>query len=98
MKNITLAMEDDVLDGMRRYAAHHRTTVNSIIREHCKRIVAQEDRAARARQELVELSRKSTARLGPDWKWNREELYDRDALHRHERPDVRGGRKTGPEE
>jgi hypothetical protein len=98
MKNITLAMEDDVLEGMRQYAARHRTTVNALIRDHCKRIVTQEDRAAQARQELVELSRKSTARLGPDWKWNREELYDRDALHRHERLGVRGGRKTGSKE
>lgn len=94
MKNITLALEDDVLDGMRRYAAHHRTTVNALIRDHCKRIVSQEDRAAQARRELAELSERSNGRLGPDWKWNRDELYDRPIFRRYECADLRGNGKT----
>ena len=95
MKNITLALEEEVLEGMRQYAARHRTTVNALIREHCKRIVTQEDRAAEARRELAELSERSTGRLGPDWKWNRAELYDRPILRRYECADIRGNGKAG---
>lgn len=95
MKNITLAVDDNVLDGVRRYAIDHGTTVNGLIRDHFQRIVDQGDRAAQARRELAELSDRSTGRLGPDWKWNRAELYDRPILRRYERPDLRRDGEIG---
>ncbi|HEY4114673.1 MAG TPA: hypothetical protein VGM17_11505 [Rhizomicrobium sp.] len=49
-----------------------------------------EEKAAQARRELVEMSRRSAAELGPDYKWNRAELYDREALRGHQRADLRG--------
>ena len=76
MKNITLAVEDALLDGIRRYAVDHGTTVNGIIRDHFKRIVLEQDKAARARLRLIELSRNSTAEVGPIT-WKRDELYER---------------------
>jgi hypothetical protein len=88
MKNITLAVDDEVLEGVRKIAANRGTTVNAIVREHLTSIATQEDKAAQARRELVELSNRSEGRLGPDFKWNRGELYDRDALRRFERPDL----------
>jgi hypothetical protein len=91
MKNLTLAVDDHVLDGVRKYAANHGTTVNAIVREHLTRIATQEDRAAHARRELVELAKTSTLDLGPDWKWSREATYDSRLLPRHERGAVRGG-------
>jgi hypothetical protein len=90
MKNLTLALDDAILDGVRKYAANRGTTVNAIVREHLTRIATQEDKAAQARRELVELSNRSEGRLGPDYKWNRAELYDRDAVRRFERSDLRG--------
>jgi hypothetical protein len=93
MKNLTLAIEDQILDGVRKYAVNNGTTVNAIVREHLTRIVTQEDKAAQARRELVELAKNSQARLGPDWKWNREELYESRMLSGHKRPDLRRGRK-----
>jgi hypothetical protein len=47
------------------------------------------DKAAKARQELVRLSETSRGRLG-DWKWNREDIYDRPVLSRRESLGARG--------
>lgn len=74
MKNITLAIDDKVLEDVRRYAARKNTTVNALVREHLTRIATEDDRAAKARQRLIELAENSQARMG---RWSREELYDR---------------------
>lgn len=90
MKNITLAIDEKVLAKVRRTAARKDTTVNALVREYLTRLADQDDRAARARMELVELAKRSTLELGPAWKWNREEIYDRPSLRRFERADLRG--------
>lgn len=74
MKNITLAIDDKVLNDVRRYAARKNTTVNALVREHLTRIATEDDRAAKARQRLIELAENTQARMG---RWSREELYDR---------------------
>jgi hypothetical protein len=76
MKNITLAVEEDILDAVRVYAAKRQTTVNAIVREELGRIAKADDRKARARRRLLELSERSTAQMGPVT-WTREELYER---------------------
>ena len=76
MKNITLAIDEDVLNEVRVYAAKHNTTVNGLVRDFLKRLAEQEDRTARARRRLRELAEKSTAEVGPVT-WKREDLYDR---------------------
>ena len=77
MKNITLAIDDAVLDRVRRYAASHDTTVNAIVREHLEQIAKNEDRLKQVVAELRRMSETSTAELGQDYKWNREDGYDR---------------------
>jgi hypothetical protein len=89
MKNITLAIDEEVLRGARRYAAEHDTTVNALVREYLTRLVDFEEKAAKARQRLAELSEQSEARMG-SWKWNREDAYEGRLFPRHERPGVRG--------
>jgi len=76
MKNITLSIDENVLSEVRRYAAKRDTTVNALVRDFLTRLATQEDRAAKARQRLLELSDTSEGRMG-DQKWNRERLYDR---------------------
>jgi hypothetical protein len=76
MKNITLSVEEDILQAARRYAGARDTTVNALVREFLTRIATESDKAARARERLVELSRTSTAEVGPIT-WKREDLYDR---------------------
>jgi hypothetical protein len=89
MKNITLAIDEEVLRGARRYAAEHDTTVNALVREYLKSLVDFEKRAAEARKRLGKMSEESEARLG-SWKWNREEIYEDRLFPRHQRSRLRG--------
>jgi len=77
MKNITLAIEDDVLDKARIAAAERKTTVNAMVREFLTEIASRGDRRERARRELVELMRTSKGRLAPDYRFDREETHER---------------------
>ncbi len=95
MKNITLAVDEETLAAVRKYAAANNTTVNGLVRDYLDRLARQQDRAAQARKELIELVRNSTWDPGPDWKWNREELYDRGVFSRHEHPPLRGLQEPG---
>ena len=91
MKNITLAVDDDILAAVRKFAAEKNTTVNGLVRDYLMSISerVKKEAAARAREKLVRLSEESTAGMG-DWKWNREELYDRRILSGHQHSDLRG--------
>jgi len=89
MKNITLAVDEEVLATVRAYAARNNTTVNALVREHLERIARQEDKAAQARQRLVELAAQSPMQTG-SWRWNRDEIYDRGVLPRQQHSDLRG--------
>ena len=93
MKNITLAIDDEVLAKVRAYATEQKTTVNAIVRLHLEKLAAENDSRAEARRQLLRLAQISQGRLALDYVWNREELYDRSALRRHERPDLR---RQGP--
>jgi hypothetical protein len=89
MKNITLAIDDDVLDKVRAFAAEQKTTVNALVRQHLEKIASENDKRAEARRHLRRLAESSEGRLASDYVWNREELYDRPVLRRHERSDLR---------
>ena len=76
IKNITLSVDETVLAAVRRYASQNNTTVNGLVRDYLTRLAAQNDKAAKARQRLRQLSEEATLDLG-DWKWNRDELHVR---------------------
>jgi hypothetical protein len=98
MKNITLAVEDEVLTEVRKYAALRGTTVNALVRDYLGGLARSEARGKKAREELLKLSEESTLDLGT-WKWNREELYDRYELSRHKRDSLSGvAESTGRKE
>ena len=92
MKNITLSVEEELLREARKYAAERETTVNALVREYLSQLVAQERDGAKVREELARLSDESEARLGPDWKWSREDTYDRPLLSGYEHSALRSGR------
>ena len=73
MKNVTLSVDETVLEQVRIYAAKHKTTVNRLVRDHLEQLARAEAKVGRARERLLELVDKSPGRLGPDWKWNRED-------------------------
>jgi hypothetical protein len=76
MKNITLAIDEALLDEVRVVAAKRGTTVNAMVRDYLTSVASLEDRQDRARRRIRELAEKSTAEVGPVT-WKREDLYDR---------------------
>ena len=76
MKNITLAVDEHVLEEVRRFASRRNTSVNALVREHLARIAGSENRATEAMRELREMSDRSNAEVGP-LKWTRDQLHER---------------------
>jgi hypothetical protein len=76
MANLTLSIDDDMLEEARKTAARDGTTVNAIVREQIANIASRDARIARARRRLAELAAISTATIGPR-DWTRNEIYDR---------------------
>ncbi|ORE91611.1 DUF6364 family protein [Aurantimonas sp. 22II-16-19i] len=73
-KNITLAIDEDLLDKVRVLAAMKRTSVNELVRTYLQRLVAQEQERDEVTEELLKLSRESKADMG-DWRPSREDTY-----------------------
>lgn len=73
-RNLTLAIDDDLLDKVRVLAAMKRTSVNEMVRGFLTRLVEQEVQHDEATQELLKLIDESEGDMG-DWKFSREETY-----------------------
>lgn len=86
-RNITLAVDEEVLERVRLLAAEQKTTVNAMVREFLVQKASESGIAARrnaAVRKMLEMSRTSKAKLGKDWKFNREEIYaERLSGHKH---------------
>ena len=76
MKDITLSVDEGVIRTVRLYAAKRGSTVNALVREFLTELASREDRVRKARERIVELSKRSTARIGSRT-WTREELHER---------------------
>ena len=77
MKNITLAIDEDVLDKVRIVAAERKTTVNALVREFLADLANRDEKLAQARKQLLQLMDTSKGRMAPDWKFDREETHER---------------------
>ena len=78
-KNITLAVDEDVLASYRVLAAEQRTSVNALIRKHMAEATGL---AERRRQARAWMAAKGAANMANDdlageagWRWNREDCY-----------------------
>ncbi len=76
MKNITLSVDENVLAAVRKHAAEHNCSVNSLVRDYLTNLAALENRASHARLRLRQLSEQSQARLSKKT-WTRAQLHDR---------------------
>jgi len=76
MKNMTLAIEEDLLKEARKYALERNTTVNQLVRNYLAGIVKQKGRRRAAKRRLVSLMRDKKVEIGSRT-WTREELYER---------------------
>jgi len=77
--NLTVAIDDELLQRARQRAVANGTSVNALVREYLTAYAGDDE--MEQRREFVELAR----RLGRDLKysertWTRDDLYDRDAL------------------
>ncbi|MAA99161.1 MAG: hypothetical protein CMN87_05175 [Stappia sp.] len=73
-KNITLAIDENLLDKVRVLAAMKRTSVNELVRNFLTRLVEQEQQRDEITEELLRLSRERMGDMG-DWQPRREETY-----------------------
>ncbi|MEL7048116.1 MAG: DUF6364 family protein [Pseudomonadota bacterium] len=73
-KNITLSIDEDLLDKARVLAAMKRTSVNEMVREYLRSVVEQEKMHDEATEALLRLARESQADFGPG-PFVREEAY-----------------------
>jgi hypothetical protein len=76
VRNLTLAIEDEVLEAARRLALEHGTTLNQLVRDHLADLVAREDRRGAAAERLKRAMREELVEVGPIT-WTREDLYGR---------------------
>lgn len=76
MKNITLAIDETVLDQARLYAAKRGTTVNAMVRAYLTEIASADDRIERARADIRAMSGRDGLAVG-DIGWSRDELHGR---------------------
>jgi hypothetical protein len=74
MKNITLSLDDELLEAGREYAQRHQTTLNALVRELLVRTVLADRQTA-----VKEMFRLMDASPGNSRgrRWKREDLYDR---------------------
>ena len=73
MPNITLSLDEELINAGRRYAQEHNTSLNALIRE----LLSDKVQGA-AGNKMEEMFRLMDLAKGNSkgWKWNREELYD----------------------
>ena len=76
-RNLTLAIDDDLLDQERVLAAMKRTSVNEMVRGFLTSMVQQETSKDEAREALLKLIDESDGDMG-DWRPSREETYSGD--------------------
>lgn len=75
-RNLTLAIDEDLLDKVRVLAAMKRTSVNEMVRSFLTRLVEHETEKDEAREALLKLIDESEGRMGEGWRPpTREETY-----------------------
>jgi hypothetical protein len=63
-KNITLAIDEEILDKARIYAAKRETTVNGLVRQYLAQVASEDDWLTETRKELKQLIENSSAPMG----------------------------------
>lgn len=76
MANITLSIDQSILNVVRRYAAEQNSSVNALVREYLTKLAAHEDQTSQARLRLRQMSAQSEGQLGRK-NWSRDDLHDR---------------------
>ena len=73
--NLTLSVDDEIIEEARRRAEAIGKSVNQLVREYLEQLAGKSNREALV-AELSEMTRNSTGN-SRGWKFNREELHER---------------------
>ncbi len=76
MTNLTLSIDEEVLEKARRRALERGTSVNDLVRRYLEEVSGLEENHRQALAELDELWDRSGAEVG-EITWEREELHER---------------------
>ncbi len=76
MKNITLSIEEDVLQEARKIAAERGTTVNAMVRASLAELVRQKTRTRDALKRMRELAEQGGMEVG-NKTWSRDDVHER---------------------
>ena len=79
--NLTLSIDDQTVEQARRVASAMNKSLNEVIREYLEQL-ARRDQAERDIAEFRALSEQHEGKSQSDWKWNRDEIYDRKIFYR----------------
>jgi hypothetical protein len=74
MKNITLAIDEEILEASRRYARKHNTTLNALVRQLLERTVRQNSKGIV--EELFRLMDKHPGHPAEGYRYRRDDAYD----------------------
>ncbi len=75
-RNITLAVDDEILDKVQAIAARRGTTVTALVREYLTGVASSDDRVAQARAEIIAMSGRDGLGVGART-WSRGDLHGR---------------------
>lgn len=76
MKNLTLAIDEDILLAARKLALERNTTVNQLVRDYLASLANQNDRRQAARERILRFMKDKRVEVG-DVTWSRDDLYER---------------------
>jgi predicted transcriptional regulator len=79
MANLTIVIEDELLQRARETAVQQRTSVNALVREYLQSYVDQRARRIAAADAFIAFA-KSTKLSSKGSRWTRDELHDRSDL------------------
>ena len=79
--NITLAVDEQTVAKARRVARAMNKSLNQLVREYLEQ-VASRDQVERDIAAFRALSEQHAGKSPSDWKWNRDEIYDRKIFSR----------------
>lgn len=75
-KNITLAIEEELLERFRLHAAQRKTSVNALLRKHMEEATGLEERRREAIAKMLKLGKETKARIDMSG-WDRTSSYSR---------------------
>ena len=89
-RNITIKLDEDLARWVRIHAAERETSVSQLVAEMIRGLMREKEDYDAARRLFLSVEPSALREAGGPYP-DRDELYDRPVLRRHQRPRLRGG-------